>query len=136
MASRSRKTASAVPSIFKWAFPGSSHHVLSLVIVCLCIPGFAPAQTTHSGTLYDASKNYSNAPTPDCGGNFYDADGRQISVPPLPVLNTDKDVKRWEDSVKDFYLKAYTAPSHKVHLSLGKADLCAAWAILSKQCTP
>jgi hypothetical protein len=72
----------------------------------------------------------------DCGGAFYDRDGKPIRVPDFPSgARSDADVKDWKAGVSDFYLGAYLDPRGN-QLSPGKAALCTEWAAVSFQTRP
>jgi hypothetical protein len=73
----------------------------------------------------------------DCGGTFYDRDGKPINVPAFPArASSDADVKDWKANVQQFYLGAYLDPRGNNKLSPGKAELCTTWAGVYFQARP
>jgi hypothetical protein len=65
----------------------------------------------------------------DCGGEFYDAAGKETRAPRSPHSESSEDtLRRWKQSVIDFYSTAYTSPS-RARLSPDKAMLCTNWRV-------
>ena len=108
----------------------------------------------HTGTLYDQLRDASGignaslaptctqgiceAPAYDCGGTFYDGNGEAVHVPPFSpaTIRTDEDLKRWKESVSNFYRMSFLDPHRGSRLSPGKADVCSLWAELRSQSEP
>jgi hypothetical protein len=106
----------------------------------------------HTGTLFDqlrqatgidraqvcgGSGSTCEDPAYDCGGDFYDADGKPAKLPPFPQdARNDADVAKWKADVADFYRNSYLDPAHTQRLSPGKSMLCREWAGVHFQTGP